>query len=92
MREYIDGFWSVLTRFIENIEKWDFLLSLSEFYVVSGGRFREVYYWDSYFIMLGFVESGYWDKVADMVVNFVYEIDIYGYIFNGNRSYYLSRS
>lgn len=90
MCEYIDGFWLVLMCFIENIEKWDFLLLLLEFYVVLGGCFCEVYYWDSYFIMLGFVESGYWDKVVDMVVNFVYEIDIYGYIFNGNCSYYLS--
>ncbi|PMC12249.1 hypothetical protein CJ207_23545, partial [Klebsiella aerogenes] len=35
-------------------------------YVVPGGRFREVYYWDSYFTMLGLAESGHWDKVEDM--------------------------
>lgn len=42
--------------------------------------------------MLGLAESGHWDKVADMVANFAHEIDTYGHIPNGNRSYYLSRS
>ena len=58
----------------------------------AGRTFREVYYWDSYFTMLGLAESGHWDKVADMVANFAHEIDTYGHIPNGNRSYYLSRS
>lgn len=38
----------------------------------------EIYYWDSYFTMLGLAESGHWDKVADMVANFGYEIDAWG--------------
>ncbi len=50
--------------------KWDSLLPLPKPYVVPGGRFREVYYWDSYFTMLGLAESGHWDKVEDMVANF----------------------
>ncbi|EIE2983450.1 alpha,alpha-trehalase [Escherichia coli] len=92
LREHIDGLWPVLTRSTENTEKWDSLLPLPKPYVVPGGRFREVYYWDSYFTMLGLAESGHWDKVADMVANFAHEIDTYGHIPNGNRSYYLSRS
>ena len=92
LREHIDGLWPVLTRSTENTEKWDSLLPLPEPYVVPGGRFREVYYWDSYFTMLGLAESGHWDKVANMVANFAHEIDTYGHIPNGNRSYYLSRS
>ena len=75
LREHIDGLWPVLTRSTENTEKWDSLLPLPEPYVVPGGRFREVYYWDSYFTMLGLAESGHWDKVADMVANFAHEID-----------------
>ncbi len=92
LREHIDGLWPVLTRSTKNVEKWDSLLPLPESYVVPGGRFREIYYWDSYFTMLGLAESGHWDKVADMVANFGYEIDARGYIPNGNRTYYLSRS
>ncbi|WP_134614128.1 alpha,alpha-trehalase TreA, partial [Pseudomonas aeruginosa] len=61
-------------------------------YVVPGGRFREVYYWDSYFTMLGLAESGQHQRVRDMLDNFAYLIDTYGHIPNGNRSYYLSRS
>jgi alpha,alpha-trehalase len=57
-----------------------------------GGRFREVYYWDSYFTMLGLAESGLDAIVLDMVDNFAHEIDRFGHIPNGNRTYYLSRS
>ncbi|UGS40193.1 alpha,alpha-trehalase [Pseudocitrobacter corydidari] len=92
LRQHIDGLWPVLTRTSETAEKWSSLLPLPKPYVVPGGRFREVYYWDSYFTMLGLAESGHWDKVADMVANFAYEIDTWGHIPNGNRSYYLSRS
>lgn len=70
----------------------DSLLPLPEPYVVPGGRFREIYYWDSYFTMLGLAESNHWDNVSDMVANFAYEIDSWGHIPNGNRTYYLSRS
>ncbi|MDV5356983.1 alpha,alpha-trehalase [Enterobacter asburiae] len=92
LREHIDGLWSELTRTTDSAGKWDSLLPLPKPYVVPGGRFREVYYWDSYFTMLGLAESGHWDKIEDMVANFGYEIDTWGHIPNGNRSYYLSRS
>lgn len=92
LREHIDGLWPVLTHTSNSAGKWDSLLSLPKPYVVPGGRFREVYYWDSYFTMLGLAESGHWDKIEDMVDNFAWEIDTWGHIPNGNRSYYLSRS
>jgi alpha,alpha-trehalase len=92
LREHIDGLWPVLTRSTESVGKWDSLLPLPKPYVVPGGRFREVYYWDSYFTMMGLAESGQWDKVQDMTDNFASEIDTWGHIPNGNRSYYLSRS
>jgi len=93
LRAHIDGLWPVLTRTTDKASnKWDSLLPLPKPYVVPGGRFREVYYWDSYFTMLGLAESGHWDKISDMVDNFAYELDSWGHIPNGNRSYYLSRS
>lgn len=93
LREHIDDLWPVLTRTTDKASnKWDSLLPLPKPYVVPGGRFREVYYWDSYFTMLGLAESDHWDKISDMVDNFAYEIDTFGHIPNGNRSYYLSRS
>jgi alpha,alpha-trehalase len=68
------------------------LLALPYPYIVPGGRFGEVYYWDSYFTMLGLKESDEIDMIEDMIKNFASLIDRYGFIPNGNRSYYLSRS
>lgn len=92
LREHIDSLWPVLTRSTDNTDDRDSLLPLPKPYVVPGGRFREVYYWDSYFTMLGLAESGHWDLVRNMVENFAHEINTWGHIPNGNRSYYLSRS
>ncbi|WP_410014690.1 alpha,alpha-trehalase TreA [Sodalis sp. C49] len=92
LRAHIDGLWPVLTRKTDSVPPFDSLLPLPESYVVPGGRFREVYYWDSYFTMLGLAESGNWERVKNMTDNFAHEIDTYGHIPNGNRSYYLSRS
>jgi alpha,alpha-trehalase len=89
---HIDSLWDQLTRSTKSAPRYSSLLSLPEPYVVPGGRFREMYYWDSYFTMLGFAESGRQDLVEHMVRNFAYLIDTYGHVPNGTRSYYLSRS
>ncbi|MDO1450463.1 alpha,alpha-trehalase TreF [Rhodocytophaga aerolata] len=68
------------------------LLPLPEPYIVPGGRFRGLYYWDSYFTMLGLRVSGNYELIRQMVKNFAYLIDAYGHIPNANRSYYLTRS
>jgi alpha,alpha-trehalase len=90
--EHIDGLWSELTRSTPTAPAFSSLLPLPAPYVVPGGRFREIYYWDSYFTMLGLIESGRLDRVEDMVRDFAYFIDTYGHIPNGARTYYLSRS
>ncbi|MXP67441.1 alpha,alpha-trehalase TreA [Pantoea sp. Aalb] len=92
LREHINNLWPVLTRTSQHSNQYDSLLSLPKPYVVPGGRFREVYYWDSYFTMLGLAESGHWDIVQNMIDNFASQLNKYGHIPNGNRSYYLSRS
>ncbi len=61
-------------------------------FVVPGGRFNEMYGWDSYFITIGLLETGRIDLARSMVENFVYEINNYGKILNANRTYYLTRS
>ncbi|HUG54191.1 MAG TPA: trehalase family glycosidase, partial [Vicinamibacteria bacterium] len=68
------------------------LLYLPRPYVVPGGRFNEMYGWDSYFILVGLLRDGEIARAKDMVDNFLYEIDHYGTILNANRTYYLSRS
>jgi alpha,alpha-trehalase len=89
---HIDGLWAQLTRTSVTPPRWSSLLALPEPYVVPGGRFREIYYWDSYFTMLGLIESGREDLVRSMVENFAFLIDVYGHVPNGTRTYYLSRS
>lgn len=61
-------------------------------FVVPGGRFNEMYGWDSYFITLGLLQDGKINLAKSMVDNFIYEIENYGKILNANRSYYLTRS
>jgi alpha,alpha-trehalase len=68
------------------------LLYLPHPYVVPGGRFNEMYGWDSYFIQVGLLRDGEVEKARDLVDNFVYEIEHYGTILNANRTYFLSRS
>jgi alpha,alpha-trehalase len=89
---HIDALWSQLTRSTPTVPPYDSLLPLPRPYVVPGGRFREMYYWDSYFTLLGLTASGRGDLVADMVRDFAHLIDTYGHVPNGTRTYYLSRS
>lgn len=68
------------------------LLYLPHTYVVPGGRFNEMYGWDSYFIILGLVDDHRDDLARGIVENFFFEIENYGAILNANRTYYLTRS
>ena len=61
-------------------------------FVVPGGRFNELYGWDSYMISLGLIVSDRVDLAKAMVINFCFCIKHYGKILNANRTYYLSRS
>jgi alpha,alpha-trehalase len=90
--EHIDTLWPYLTREPELHPLRGSLLQLPHPYVVPGGRFVELYYWDSYFTMLGLAESGRAQLVHAMTENFAYLIDRYGHVPNGTRTYYVSRS
>src|SRR5215472_13641989 len=68
------------------------LLYLPDKYVVPGGRFNEMYGWDSYFIIRGLLQAGRVELAHGMVDNFFFEIEHYGAMLNANRTYYLTRS
>ncbi len=68
------------------------LLYLPHPYVVPGGRFNEMYGWDSYFIQVGLLRDGETARARDLVDNFTYQIRHYGTLLNANRTYFLSRS
>jgi alpha,alpha-trehalase len=92
MEEHIRALWPALTRAADTPDPRSSLIPLPNPYVVPGGRFREVYYWDSYFTMLGLVASGRVDLVRNMLDNFASLVVTVGHIPNGNRTYYLGRS
>ncbi|KAH8114772.1 trehalase [Phellopilus nigrolimitatus] len=68
------------------------LIPLNHTFVVPGGRFREQYYWDSYWIIMGLIESQLLNVVNATLQNFMDELDKFGFIPNGGRIYYLNRS
>ncbi len=89
---HIEVLWDVLTRRPDTSSAAGSLIPLPNPYIVPGGRFGEVYYWDSYFTMLGLQTSGKKEMIHHMVDNFAWLIDTVGFIPNGNRTYYLGRS
>ena len=92
LQRHLAELWTTLTRPKDSLRPNSSLLPLPGSYVVPGGRFREIYYWDSYFTMQGLAVSNRYDLIEDMLDNFKYLIDSFGHIPNGNRNYYLSRS
>lgn len=90
--QHIEQLWDLLTRHPAHHPRHGSLLQLPHPYVVPGGRFVEMYYWDSYFTMLGLTTTSRQALLHAMTDNFAYLIDTYGHVPNGTRTYYLSRS
>lgn len=88
--EHINELWKVLRR--RNVKDKGSLLALPYTYIAPGGRFREQFYWDSYFIMLGLASEGHYEFIEGMMKNYTHLIRKYGIIPSANRSYFLSRS
>ena len=91
INQHITTLWEVLKKPADEVKSGT-LIPLPYSYIIPGGRFREVYYWDSYFTILGLQEDGKIQQIENIINNFTYLIDEYGFIPNGNRTYYLSRS
>lgn len=92
MAEHIQRLWPVLTQNPDKFSPYSSLIPLPHPYIVPGGRFREIYYWDSYFTLLGLMVSDKKELAENMVDNFSFLIDSIGFIPNGNRAYYTGRS
>lgn len=90
--EHINNLWPYLTREADRKHTPDSRIALPNNYIVPGGRFQEVYYWDSFFILLGLQHSEKHTLIENILDNFAYQINEYGFIPNGNRTYYLNRS
>lgn len=92
IKAHIAALWPHLTRPPVKPVAGGSALAMDKPFVVPGGRFREIYYWDSYFTMLGLKADGRDDLVESMIDDFGGLITAYGHIPNGARTYYLSRS
>ena len=90
--DHISRLWEFLSRPADRKDKKSSKITLPYPYVVPGGRFDEIYYWDSYFTMLGLAVSQKEELIEHMINNFKYLIESVGHIPNGNRTYFKSRS
>ena len=91
LSDHIEALWPHLTRNADDSVRATSLIPLPFPYIVPGGRFREVYYWDAYFTMTG-LGPGHDEIKQSMVDNFAWLIRETGHVPNANRTYYLSRS
>lgn len=92
MQAHLKAHWTNLVRDPKKTSEYSTLIPLPNPYVVPGGRFREMFYWDSYFTIVGLLLSDQDELALGMIDNFAHLIDQYGYVPNGNRNYFLSRS
>lgn len=92
VRRHVQSLWPMLVRQPVAPAPGSSAIALPQPYVVPGGRFREMYYWDSFFTMLGLAVDGQQPLVESMLADFTEVIERHGHIPNGMRTYYLSRS
>lgn len=90
--KHITALWEILKRNPDKKIEGSSLLALPNPYVIPGGRFQEIYYWDTYFTMLGLEVDQQDELIRNIIDNFDYLLQTYGHIPNGTRTYYLSRS
>lgn len=86
--------WKLLCRHVKNFSNPErhSLIWVPEDFIVPGGRFREFYYWDAYWIIKGLIVSDLTQMVKNMVTNFIHCVKKFGFVPNGGRIYYLRRS
>ncbi|ADJ13424.1 trehalase [Halalkalicoccus jeotgali B3] len=92
MEWYIDELWEYLIRDPVETREGETILELPHRSVIPGGRFREIYYWDSYFAAEGLAVTGRLDLIEELAANFASLIERFGFVPNGGRVYYTSRS
>lgn len=92
LRTHIRSMWSTLARDPQTGILNSSALPVGHRHVVPGGRFREIYYWDSFFSMLGLVRDGELGLATGIVDAMTDLIEDHGHVPNGTRTYYLGRS
>jgi len=90
--QILHGLWKELGRTISEDckrqpERYT-LIYVSHPFIIPGGRFREFYYWDSYWIQRGLLRSEMYDTTKGMIENFLEMVELMGFVPNGGRKYY----
>ncbi|XP_049377568.1 probable trehalase isoform X1 [Solanum stenotomum] len=92
----VHSLWKNLSRKVADhvLEKPELytLLPLKNPVIIPGSRFKEVYYWDSYWVIRGLLAGKMYETAKGIVTNLVSLIDQFGYVLNGARAYYSNRS
>lgn len=92
----VHSLWKNLSRKVADrvLERPDLhtLLPLQNPVIIPGSRFREVYYWDSYWVIRGLLASKMYETAKGIVTNLIALIDEFGHVLNGARAYYTNRS
>lgn len=91
VKKFIEEHWDECIK--ENREDCGTLIGLPYPYTVPAvGHFDEMYYWDTYFTNKGLELSDRYAQAKNNTDNMLYLINKYGFMPNGNRTYYLKRS
>lgn len=90
------GIWAKLGRKVktevtQHPDRFSFI-PVPNGFIVPGGRFKELYYWDSFWVVRGLLISNMTQTAKGMIENLLHLVDKLGYIPNGSRIYYLGRS
>lgn len=92
----IISMWPTLGRKVSTDVAWNSeyysFLYVPKGFIISGGRFKELYYWDSYWIVRGLIISNMMETAKGMIENFLHLVKRFGYVPIGSRIYYLGRS
>ncbi|XP_059662182.1 probable trehalase [Cornus florida] len=92
----VHSLWKSLSRKVSDrvLEKPELhtLLPLPKPVMIPGSRFREVYYWDSYWVIRGLLASKMYESAKGIVINLISLINEFGHVLNGARAYYTNRS
>nr|ABE27189.1 trehalase [Spodoptera frugiperda] len=99
LREFaknINDIWPLLARkvkdeVIQNPDRYS-LVPITHGFIIPGGRFTEIYYWDTFWIIEGLLISGMQETAKGIIENLIELLNLFGHIPNGSRWYYQERS
>lgn len=96
LADYVHRTWPLLAKKVksdvfENPERYS-IIPVPNGFIVPGGRFRELHYYDTYWIIKGLLISGMLSTAEGIIENFIELQRTVGHVPSGGRWYYQERS